>query len=141
MHNVARATFRLLVGAVLVGAVGEFVLAGLAVFTIAQAASAGQLVVTDASFQQQFSGHLLLGDAVDVASLLVPLIAIFGRATRQFIALAGGLTLLVLFQATLAFAGGPAVEALHPAAGVAIVLLSIYLLRAAPRGWSATAAG
>jgi hypothetical protein len=107
----------------------EFFFAGLAVFGIASDATTSGTLITAKDFDNQFRPHLLLGDAIDILSFVVLGAALLARVSRRRLLIPVALLVVVLVQATLAFVGPPAVEALHPAAGLLILAIAAYALR------------
>jgi hypothetical protein len=107
---------------VLVGATLQFFLAGLAVF---RAKPHG----TDKLFESSsFDAHRVVGYALILVSFALLVLAI---VNRDQVRLALLLFLLMLLQYALAAAGDtiPALGALHPVNGVAILVISHFLAR------------
>ncbi len=128
MRQAARVVFRLLAVVYLLGAVGAFFAAGVAIFTLNSRATPAGETLTEASFDQVFRGHLAMGDLLFfVAVLLVVVAFVAGVAGRMRI---GVVALLVLdiVQATLAFAGGPTIRALHPVVGLLLLAIAAWLV-------------
>jgi hypothetical protein len=100
----------LLLGA---AAISQFYTAGLAVFGAAS-----------------FLSHARIGWLVQLASLLTVVLLLSARVPFRVTRLAILLLLLAILQPVLAFAfrdSAPAVSALHPVSGVAIVAVSVLL--------------
>ena len=128
MSNVARTLYLYVAGLFLVGVVVEFFLAGLAVFGLQSDATDAGTTLTDASFVSRFDPHLILGDIMFGVSLVLILVALAARLDRRAILTTVGLFALMSIQATFAFAGAPAVRALHAALGVAIFGAAAYIV-------------
>jgi hypothetical protein len=107
----------------------EFFFAGLAVFGIASDATTSGTLITAKDFNNQFRPHLLLGDAIDLLSFVILGAALLARINRRRLLIPVALLVVVLVQATLAFVGPPALEALHPVAGLLILGIAAYALR------------
>jgi hypothetical protein len=127
MSNVARTLYQYVAGLFLVGVVVEFFLAGLGVFGLQSDATDAGTTLTDASFVQRFDPHLMFGDVLFGVSLVLSLVALAARLDRRTILTTVGLFALMSIQATFAFAGAPAVRALHAALGVAIFGAAAYV--------------
>jgi hypothetical protein len=127
MSNVARTLYLYAAGLFLVGVVVEFFLAGLGVFGLQSDATDAGTTLTDASFVQRFDPHLMFGDVLFGVSLILILVALVARLDRRTILMTLGLFVLMSVQATFAFAGVPAVRALHAVLGVAIFGAAAYI--------------
>jgi hypothetical protein len=129
VKNAAATAYKYLI-ALFLALVGiEFFFAGLAVFGIASDATTNGTLITAKDFDSQFRPHLLLGDAIDILSFVVLGAALLARFNRRRLLIPVALLVVVLVQATLAFVGPPAVEALHPVAGLLILGVAAYALR------------
>lgn len=129
MKNAAATSYKYLIALLLALVAIEFFLAGLAVFGIASDATTSGTLITTKDFDNQFRPHLLLGDAIDILSFVVLGAALLARVNRRRLLIPVALLVVVLVQATLAFVGPPAVEALHPVAGLLILGIAAYALR------------
>jgi hypothetical protein len=127
--NAAATIYRYLIALFLILVGIEFFFAGLAVFGIASDATTSGTLVTAKDFDNQFRPHLLLGDAIDILSFVVLGAALLARIGRRRLLIPVALLVTVLVQATLAFVGPPALEALHPVVGLLILGIAAYALR------------
>ena len=113
-----------LAGLFVAGAVGQFFLAGLAVF----------------DSPLRWTDHRDLGHSLDLVAMVIWIPAAAGRVGWRLII--GSVLLVVLFKAQYAFVGldEPYVQALHPLNGAVVFALSLWigrrvfdLVRRAPR--------
>ena len=136
MTTVARAVYRYLAALFLAGVVAEFFLAGLGVFRTMLGATAVGTTLTRAAFDHSFQPHLLLGDLLFGAGLLLLVVALLARLGRREVLTALGLLILLAVQATFAFTGPAAVRALHPLLALLVLgtaaAINVRAFRAGP---------
>ena len=94
MRQAARVVFRLLAVVYLLGAVGAFFAAGVAIFTLNSRATPAGETLTEGSFDQVFGGHLAMGDLLFLVAVLLVMVAfVAGVDGRKRL---GAVALLVL---------------------------------------------
>jgi Family of unknown function (DUF6220) len=134
MTALARAAYPYLVLIFLTGLVAEFFLAGLGVFDTQHAATVGGTTLTKTRFDQYFGPHLVLGDVLFLVSLAVIAATLLGRMSRRTRLIALGVLVLLIVQASLAFAGPAGVRALHPLLALFVLAGTAYLAADARSG-------
>ncbi len=129
MTKAARTIYRYMTVAFLALVVVEFFFAGIGVFTLQSAATGPGSTVSATDFDHDFAAHLLLGDGIAILSFILVGAAVAARLERRRLRVPAAILTLVLAQATLAFVGPPAVQALHPVAGLLILGAAVYAVR------------
>jgi hypothetical protein len=128
LRQAARVVFRLLAVVYLLGAVGAFFAAGVAIFTLNSRATPAGETLTEGSFDQVFGGHLAMGDLLFLVAVLLVMVAFVAGVDGRKRLGAVALLVLAIVQATLAFAGGPTIRALHPVVGLLLLAIAAWLV-------------
>jgi hypothetical protein len=137
MVSAFRTIYRYYIALYLVAVILAFFLAGLGAFGVASEVEDGATVdeefVTD-----EFSAHGGIGFFLGPGALLLVLIALGARLGRNRVLLSLAVLGLWFLQELLAGFGyeAPAVGALHPVNGIAILALVAYLAHGAWRRWT-----